>query len=412
MSLPLSRVELIALVAALFACVAFSLDAMLPAMPQMAQQLSPEDPNRIGLVLTVFVLGLGIGTFLTGPLSDAFGRRAVILWGAALFILASAVAWQSDDLTVVLLSRLVQGLAAAAPRVVAMAVLRDVFSGRAMAQVMSFVMMIFMIVPAIAPLMGSFVINAWDWHGIFMAFVIFMGALGLWVALRLPETLAVSDRRPFRAPLLWSAVREMILHPTVRISIIVQVLSMAVLFSTLTMVQPIYDTVYDRAESFPYWFGAVAVVAGTGSLLNAVLVVRIGMRRMVAYVYLGQMLITVAVLAHIYLGQTEVGAFWVFVFWQVSIFFMGGLTMGNLNAIAMEPMGHIAGLAASVIGGIATVLAAPVATVIGLSFDGTLRPLAIGILGLTVAGYLSMRAMAKAEARMARDLAAGATAGP
>ena len=401
MSLPIPRIELIALVAAMFACVAFSVDSMLPALPQMSAALSPEDPNAIGMVLTVFVLGLGLGTFVTGPLSDAFGRKPVILVGAALFIAAAALAWQAPSLHLLLLARFLQGLAAAAPRIVALAVLRDVFAGRAMAQVMSFVMMVFMIVPALAPLMGSFIIAALGWPGIFVAFMIFMGAIAVWVSVRLPETLAVEDRRPMRLPALWAAVREMMLHPTVRLSILVQALSMGILFSMITLIQPIYDQVFHRAEAFPYWFGGVAVVSGTASLVNAALVVKLGMRRMVTWTYLGQVVISAVVLMLFGVGLDESATFAVFVGWQVTVFFMGGLTMGNLNAIAMDPMGHIAGMAASIIGGIATVLAAPIATAVGLSFDGTARPLALGVLLLSIGGYVLMLKMARTEARMA-----------
>ncbi|WP_428925248.1 multidrug effflux MFS transporter [Marinibacterium sp. SX1] len=399
MSLPISRTELIALVAAMFACVAFSIDSMLPALPEMAAELSPDDANAVGMVLTIFVLGLGTGTFVTGPLSDAFGRKPVIIIGALLFIGASALAWRAPSLELVLLARFLQGLAAAAPRIVALAVLRDVFAGRAMAQVMSFVMMVFMIVPALAPLLGSFIINALGWHGIFLAFMIFMGLIAIWVSIRLPETLPVENRRPVRLPVLWSAMREMLAHPTVRLSILVQALSMGILFSMITLIQPIYDQVFDRADSFPYWFGGVAVVSGSASLVNAALVVRLGMRRMVTWTYLGQMIVSATVLVLFHLDLAAGPTFAVFVAWQVTVFFMAGLTMGNLNAIAMEPMGHIAGLAASIIGGIATVLAAPIATAVGLAFDGTARPLALGILVLSIGGFVLMRAMARTETR-------------
>lgn len=397
----LSRVELIALVAAMFASIAFSLDSMLPALPEMGRDLSPQDTNRAGLVLTIFVLGLGFGTFVTGPLSDAFGRKPVILGGAMLFILAAGLARVGGSLEVILAARLVQGLAAAAPRVVALAVLRDCFSGRIMAQVMSFVMLIFTIVPAIAPLLGSFVIAWLGWRGIFVSFMVFMALIALWVIFRLPETLAPEDRRPMRVTLLAGALREMVTHPTVRLSILVQALSMGVLFSMLTLVQPVYDHVFDRADVFPYWFAVVAIVAGSASLINAALVVRVGMRRMVSAAYLGQI---AACLAVLWLAQSDLPGpvlFAVFVAWQTSVFFMAGLTMGNLNAIAMEPMGHIAGMAASIIGGIATVLAAGLATAVGLSFDGTLVPLALGILSMSVLAFLLMLGMARAEARLA-----------
>ncbi|MGV6848292.1 MAG: MFS transporter [Marinibacterium sp.] len=401
MPVALSRAELVALTAAMFATIAFSLDAMLPALPDIGGELAPADPNRAGLVLTFFVLGLGLGTFVAGPLSDAIGRKPVILGGAVLFILAAGLAWAGPTLGIVLAARMLQGLAAAAPRVVALAVLRDCFAGRIMARIMSFVMMVFTLVPAIAPLLGSFVIAGFGWRGIFIAFMIFMALIGIWVLLRLPETLKATDRRPLRVATLRNAVVEMAAHPVVRLSILVQALSMGALFSALTLVQPVYDRVFDRADVFPYWFGAVAIVAGSGGLINAALVVRVGMRRMVSWTFLAQILVSSLVLGGYVLGLAGTALFYVFVLWQVGIFLMAALTIGNLNAIAMEPMGHIAGLAASAISGIGTVLAAPIATLVGLSFDGTIVPLVLSVLILSSGASVLMQAMARAEAGLA-----------
>lgn len=401
MNISMSRVELIALIAAMFATIAFSTDSMLPALPEIGAELSPEDPNKAGLILTIFILGLGIGTFFTGPLSDAFGRKPVILGGAVIVIGASVVAWWAPTLKLVLVARFIQGLAIAGPRIVSLAVIRDCFVGRSMAQVMSFVMMIFTLVPALAPAMGAQIIDLAGWRAIFLAFVLFLTLICGWVILRLPETLPKDQRRPFRAGVLWSAVQEMFAHPSVRITILVQALSMGVLFSMLTLVQPIYDQVFGRGDTFEYWFGGVAIVAGSASLVNAALVVKVGMRRMVTWTYIGQAVISALVLILFVGPLSDTAAFALFVAWQVSVFFMAGLTMGNLNAIAMEPMGHIAGMAASVIGGIATVLAALIATIIGLAYNGTAVPLATGLLILCLAGIALMFLMARIEARQA-----------
>ncbi len=399
MNTPMSRGEFIALIAMMFATIAFSIDSMLPALPEIGADLSPNDVNRAQLILTSFVLGMGIGTFFTGPLSDAFGRKRVMYWGSAIYIAASAVAWVSSSLEVVLAARVIQGLGAAAPRVVGVAIMRDLYSGREMARMMSIAMMIFTIFPAFAPMMGAGIIALVGWRGIFLAFILFSLICVAWMGLRLPEPLALENRRPFRGPLLLAAVKEMLTHPTVRLSIMVQTLCMGTLFTMLTMVQPVYDVIFDRADSFPFWFGAVALVSGSASILNAALVVRVGMRRMVTW-SLGIQIILSGAMALVPQFNLSLNAlFGVFAVWQCCVFFMAGTTLGNLNAIAMEPMGHIAGMAASVIGAVATVLAAAIAAPVGLLFDGSLLPLSGGICIMSAIGFGLMLHMGRIEAR-------------
>ena len=395
----MSRPEFIALIAMMFATVAFSIDSMLPALPEIGAELSPGDVNRAQLILTAFVLGMGVGTFFTGPLSDTFGRKPVIYAGAALYICASALAWASTSLELVLAARVLQGMGAAAPRIVGVAIMRDLYSGRIMAQMMSMAMMIFTLFPAVAPLMGAGIIALIGWRGIFLAFILFSLISISWMGLRLPEPLAIKDRRPFRTRLLLSAVREMFAHPAVRLSILVQTLSMGILFTLLIMVQPVFDIIFGRAESFPLWFGFVSLVAGSASLLNAAIVVRIGMRRIVTWSMAVQIGLTALVMITNALPLSDNLHFAVFVAWQCSIFFMAGTTLGNLNAIAMEPMGHIAGMAASVIGGISTMLAALIAAPVGLFFNGTIWPLALGIFAMSCAGFVLMLKMGRLELR-------------
>ncbi|MDA7963827.1 multidrug effflux MFS transporter [Ruegeria sp.] len=404
----MSRGEFIALIAMMFATIAFSIDSMLPALPEIGAQLSPDDVNRAQLILTSFVLGMGIGTFFTGPISDAIGRKPVIYGGAGLYILAAGLAWTSSSLEMVLAARVLQGLGAAGPRVVAMAIIRDLYSGREMARIVSIAMMIFTLVPAIAPMLGAGMIAVAGWRGIFISFILFALVIILWMTARLPESLAPENRRPFRPPLLISAVKEMFAHPTVRLSIMVQTLCMGMLFTMLTMVQPVYDIIYDRADSFPFWFAVVAIISGSASLLNAAIVVRLGMRRIVTYAFGAQILITSAVIALSLIGLSSAGSFALFVFWQTTIFFMAGVTIGNLNAIAMEPMGHIAGMAASVIGSIATVLAVVIAAPIGLLFDGSITPLTFGTLTMCVIAFGLMIHMGRVENRHPADLSSAA----
>ncbi|MDE4190061.1 MFS transporter [Phaeobacter gallaeciensis] len=397
---PMSKGEFIALIAMMFATIAFSIDAMLPALPEIGATLSPDNINRAQLIITSFVLGMGIGTFFTGPISDAFGRKPVIFGGVILYIISAAAAWAAQSLELALLARVTMGLGAAGPRVVAMAVVRDLYSGREMARVVSIAMMIFTLVPAVAPMLGSVIIAFSSWRGIFAAFAAFALIIALWMGVRLPETLERQDRRPVRPALMAAALKEMVTHPTVRLSIIAQCLCLGMLFTMITLVQPAYDVVFDRAESFPFWFFGVALVAGTGSLLNAVLVVRLGMRRMVTWALASQIGLASAMLVLESMPLDNSVAFGLFVAWQTSVFFMAGVTLGNLNAMGMEPMGHIAGMAASVMGAISTVVAAAIAAPVGLLFDGSLLPLTAGILIMAFLGFLVMLHMARVEARL------------
>lgn len=195
----IGRVEFVALMAMLVATVAFSIDAMLPALPRIGEELTPGETNRAQLVVTSFVLGLGVGTFFTGPLSDTYGRKPMILVGAAVYIFGALVAVVSPSLELLLAARVLQGLGAAAARIVAIAIIRDLYAGREMARLVSFVMMIFTLAPAVAPLAGAGIIALTGWRGIFGSFVLFSLATSIWMSLRLAEPLPPARRRPFRA---------------------------------------------------------------------------------------------------------------------------------------------------------------------------------------------------------------------
>lgn len=380
MSQRMSRVEFIALVAMMFATIAFSTDAMLPAFPEIGAAFTPGALNRTQLVVTVFILGMGVGTLFTGPLSDTFGRKPVILGGVLLYCIAAAAAAFAQSLEMLLTARLVQGLGAAGPRVVALAIIRDLYAGRGMARIMSFVMMVFTLVPAMAPTIGTAIIAVAGWRGVFVAFVVFALVIAIWMSLRLAETLAPQNRRPFRVSALRAAVAELFAHPVVRLSILVQSLCFGMLFTIISTTQQVFDISFGRAESFPLWFGGIAIVAGTASFLNAALVVRLGMRILVTVTLAVQVALSAAMVVLWLSGISGTAAFAAFVVWQTALFFQAGMTIGNINAIAMEPMGHIAGLAASVIGAVATVIAVALAVPVGLAFDGTPLPLFVGIL--------------------------------
>ena len=388
----MGQTEFIALIAVLFATIAFSIDAMLPALPQIAAELSPDAPNAAQLILTSFVLGMGIGTLFAGPLSDAFGRKPVILAGAALYCASALLAYLSPTLEGVLLARLLQGLGSAGPRVVSLALVRDMYKGREMARVVSFAMMIFTLVPAIAPFIGQGIIALAGWRAIFLAFVVFSAVTMLWFTLRQPETMPKALRRGLSRDALRGAFVEVLSHRVVIVSIAVQTLVFACLFATLSATQPILDQVYGEGDRFPMWFALIAVLSGSASFINAKLVVRLGMRRMVTATLAAQLVFSVVMLAAKAGGLWPVAwAFPAHLAWTTGVFFMTGLTIGNLNALALEPVGHVAGMAASVIGAIATVASVVLAAPVGLMFDGTAYPLMAGVAVFAAGGWGLMR---------------------
>ena len=386
-------VEFIALMAMLFSMVAFSIDSMLPALPEIAAELSPGAPNRAQLVVTSFMLGLGLGSFVTGPLSDAYGRRVVVMGGIALFIIGAVLAYLARSLELLLLARMFQGLGVAGPRIAPLAMVRDLYEGRRMAQITSFITTVFMLVPALAPSLGALIIAIGGWRGVFVSFVVFALAAGGWLLARQGETLEPAQRRPFRlAPLLLS-FREVVANRTARIVLVALTLEFASLVSLLSSTQQVYADVFGRQASFPLWFAATALVAATGTVLNASLVMRLGMRRLVIWAFGAQMLLSAIAGAVFFSGVLQGDAAFALWFgWSASLLFGVGLIMGNLNALAMQPLGHVAGMAASLLSAASTVAGVAIAVPIGLAFDGTPLPLVLGVAGLTGTAWLLIRA--------------------
>jgi DHA1 family bicyclomycin/chloramphenicol resistance-like MFS transporter len=392
----LGQIEFIALMGILFAFVAFSIDAMLPALPQIASELIPTSPNSAQLIITSFVIGMGIGTLLAGPLSDSFGRRTIIVVGAGLYVLGAIVAWAGETLEMVLLGRALQGLGAAGPRVVALAIVRDLYEGRQMARIVSFAMMVFTLVPAVAPLIGSLIIAEFGWRSIFPAFIAFSVLSVGWLVVRQPETLPGPKRRPFSFAPFRLAVIEVMSHRAVALSIATQTLIYGMLFGAIASVQPIFDITFNRAEAFPYWFGALALICAIPSLVNAAIVVRFGMRRLIRTALLVQCIVSaIALLAMTALPLGIDAQFLIYYIWTVCLFSMLGFTIGNLNALALQPMGHIAGTASSVMSATATLLGGALGAPLGLAFNGTPVPLAAGILVLGLVAWGLMRIMPK-----------------
>jgi DHA1 family bicyclomycin/chloramphenicol resistance-like MFS transporter len=367
--------EFIAMLAFLFATIAFSMDAMLPALPKIAADLTPDNVNRAQLILTSFVAGMGLGTLFAGPISDALGRKRTITLGFGIYIAATIAALYADSLEFLLIARFIQGIGASGPRIVGLALVRDLYQGREMARITSFVMMIFITVPAIAPSIGAGIISISNWHGVFIAFIAF-GLIGAsWLNIRQAETLPPEDRRPLRVTTLLAAATEVLSNRQVMLTTLVLTLGFGQMFALLSSAQQLFGETYGKGENFHLWFALMALLSGSGTLLNIKFVIRLGMRRIAKWAYIMQTIVSGTIMILMLTNMIPPALqFPAFFFWATSVFFMAGVTFGNLNALALQHMGHIAGMAASIIAAISTLAAVVIAAPVGLLYNGTALP--------------------------------------
>ena len=394
----ISTSEFIALMAMLVATVALSIDGMLPALPYIASELSPENPNRAQLVLSSFVVGMALGTFLMGPLSDSFGRKTIIYWGAGLYVFFAVICMLATNLETLTLARIMQGIGAAGPRVVSQALVRDLYSGREMARITSFIMIIFALVPAVAPLLGAAVMLMFQWQAIFAVFILFVILSTTWMGVRIQEPVTLEKRRPFDFISLKTATIEILSHRMVRTAIVTLIFAYSVLFTGLLLIQPVFDIYFARADIFPVWFAVIAILAASASFVNAILVLQWGMRRLVSIAFRVQVFWSAVMLLLLNNGTLsgEFG-FAMFVLWMLGVFFQAGMTMGNLTALAMEPLGHIAGTAASLVSALATLGSVILAGLVGQFFDGTPLVMFVGVVVFAICGVISTNHLQRFE---------------
>ncbi len=375
-----SRNEFIALVALLLSMVAFATDAMLPSLAEISTDLALVNVNHAQMVITIFVAGTGIGQLVAGPLSDSFGRKTIICLGIAIFLLSSLWAFFATSMTELMIARFVQGLGVSAPRTVTHALVRDLFSGRHMAQIVSFAMMLFVLVPAIAPAIGQAIMLALGWRYIFVAFQVVAVIALAWFFFRQPETLPPDSRRPFRPREIMHAARDVMTNGRVVISMGSLSLGYTCIFAYLVSAQQVYVVWLDAGHDFPLYFALTAIIAGSASFLNAFLVMRFGMLWLSTIGYAAIFVLSAGFGTVIAQETVDLPyLLWLFVAWSTAMFFLLGLCLANLNALALEPLGHIAGMASAVIGSIATLVCIVLAVPVGQMFDGTGLPLVIGV---------------------------------
>jgi DHA1 family bicyclomycin/chloramphenicol resistance-like MFS transporter len=378
--LAISFFEFVVLIAALMALTALSIDIMLPALPQIGADFSISNVNDQQAVVTCYLLGFAAGQLLYGPISDRVGRKPVLLGGLTIFIIGTVGALTVDGFGLLLAARGVQGIGAAAPRVVAIAVVRDLFSGRHMARVMSFVMMVFILVPVFAPAIGQALMHLGSWPPIFCVLLAVAAITMVWAGKRLPETRLLKAGN--RAIALPTAVRTMLSTRQAVGYTISMGFMFGCLMSYIGSAEQIFVDVYKLGELFPIAFGAVASVMAIASFTNAQLVERIGMRRLSHSALVGFSLISLILCAVSLRGVPPLVFFGGLV---AASFFLFGLIVPNFNAMAMQPLPQIAGTASSLIGFYSTAAGAGFGWAVGHFFNGTVLPLALGFAGLSLA---------------------------
>lgn len=383
--------EFVSLAAALMALNSLAIDIMLPGLQQIGESLGVADPNHRQFVITAYFGGLGLGLLFYGPASDRFGRRGPILVGLAIYVAAALTAAFAPSFEVLLVLRFVQGLGAAATRVIAVSMVRDRFGGRQMAEIMSLIFMVFMIIPVIAPSLGQAVMLFGEWHLIFV--VMGFGALliSLWAFLRLPETLAPENRRPISLKAIGIAFGSVLTNRVSLFYTLAATIIFGALFGFINSAQQIYVGIYGLGPWFPVVFALVAGLMAVSSFLNSRLVNRWGMRRLSHTAVVGFTIVSLILFLWSLTGVVPLVAF---VALFAAAMFQFGWIGSNFNSISMEPMGHIAGSASSVQGFIQTLGGGIVGAIVGQSFNGTTTPLALGFVSF---GLLSLAMVLTAE---------------
>jgi DHA1 family bicyclomycin/chloramphenicol resistance-like MFS transporter len=372
--LNMSFVEFVGLTAALMALTALSIDIMLPALPQIGASLGVTSENDRQLIVILYMAGFSLGQVFFGPLSDHFGRRPMLLAGLAVYIVGTVGALLSGVFTTLLAARFIQGIGAASPRVIAIAVVRDIYGGRQMARVISFAMMVFILIPVLAPSAGQALVQLGNWHWIFVALLVMAAISALWSALRLPETsrhaLGTEGTLTVR-----ESLAAAVCDPLTMAYGIAGGFMFGCLLAYVASAQQIFVEVFNLGRAFPVVFGAIASVMMVSFFANARLVGQLGMRRVSHTALAAFTVISLCLLAASGIGLASLPVFALLV---AAAFFLFGLIAPNFNAIAMEPQGHNAGMASSVIGSLNTGIGAIIGGLVGQAFDGSVLPISAG----------------------------------
>ncbi|MRG55890.1 Bcr/CflA family efflux MFS transporter [Phyllobacterium sp. SYP-B3895] len=383
----MGKAEFIAMMAMLMAINALAIDIMLPGLQQIGASLGVASENHRQYVISAYLMGFAVSQLFYGPISDRFGRRVPMFVGLVVYIGSALACVFVPTFTSLLLFRLLQGIGSAATRVITISIVRDVYGGRSMAEVMSLIMMVFMIVPVIAPGTGQTVMLFGNWHLIFIFMAAIASAVLVWVYLRLPETLDPADVRPFTLKSVLQGFRIVLTNRVALCYTLANSFIFGALFGFINSAQQIYVGIYDLGVWFPVAFSAVAVTMAVSSFLNSRLVGRFGMRRLSHGALLSFLAVNGFWLLLTILGPNPT-PFPIYLLLFALAMFQFGWIGSNFNALAMEPLGHVAGTASSVLGFMSTAGGGIVGAVIGQAFNGTTLPLVAGFFVLSLIGLV------------------------
>jgi DHA1 family bicyclomycin/chloramphenicol resistance-like MFS transporter len=392
---PMGFYEFVVLIAAIMALNPLAMDMMLPALPEIGTAFSVRTANDLQWVLSSFLIGFGVGQFFIGPLSDRFGRRPVLIAGMIVYGVASALTLIAPSFETLLLARALQGLSTAATRVIATSVVRDCYVGRRMASVMSLAQMIFISVPVLAPSLGQLVMMAsHEWHSVFVVLLLFGVVILGWTALRLPETLDDDKRKSLAIGDVLGYFRETLTNRQTLGYALAAGCLIGTMFAYVFSAQQVFTEIYQLGNRFPLAFAAIALGVAVAGFVNARIVGRLGMRVISHAALVGFMASSFAMMIAASFGVLVLP---VYMLLATLTMFTFGLMISNFTALAMEPLGHIAGTASSLYGSITTLIGIVLGTAIGQSYNGTMIPLGVGFFICSVLALVSVLVTERAK---------------
>ncbi|WP_282113304.1 multidrug effflux MFS transporter [Maribacter stanieri] len=377
--------EFVALMASLMSIVALTIDAILPAMADIGIAINSLDPTKNQLLVTMIFLGLGVGQLFFGPLSDSLGRKPIVYLGFTVFLVASIICLFAPNLEIMLVGRVLQGIGLSAPRTISISIIRDTYKADYMAKIMSFVTAFFILVPVVAPAIGKAVMGITGWQGIFYMQLFFALVVGIWFYKRQVETLKPEYKVPFSFNVFIKGTKEIFRYKETVSCTMISGLITGSFLVYLSSAQHVFEELYGLTETFPYVFAGLALSVGFSTLMNGTLVLRFGMRNL-SFAALVAFTIIALSYSLLFLNSKDPSITILLIFLSLQ-FLCLGFIWGNMRSIAMEPIGHIAGIGAAITGFISTILSIPISIFVGSFIEDSVWAL---FAGLGVCGLISV----------------------